>query len=65
MFAVIEGPDLGWWNPKEELTLFGWVWSRDAPISIVPVALAVAALALAIFVGWERHREKVRRSAWT
>lgn len=32
---------------------------------VVPVALAVAALALALFEGLERHREKVRRSAWT
>ncbi|GAA5145340.1 DHA2 family efflux MFS transporter permease subunit [Microbacterium pseudoresistens] len=63
VFAVIEGPDLGWWTPKAELSIFGWIWPADAPISIVPVALAVAALALTLFVIWERHREKVRRSA--
>ncbi|WP_145951551.1 MFS transporter [Micrococcus luteus] len=63
VFAVIEGPDLGWWTPKEELTIFGWVWSTDAPISIVPLALTVAVLALGLFIVWERHREKVRRSA--
>ena len=67
VFAVIEGPDLGWWTPKEELTVFGWGWSTDAPISIVPLALALAVvvLALGLFVASERHREKVRRSAWT
>lgn len=32
-------------------------------MSPVPVAFAVAALALALFVVWENHREKVRRSA--
>ena len=63
VFAVIEGPDLGWWTPKEDLTIFGWVWATDAPISIVPLALAVAVAALGLFVAWERHREKVRRSA--
>ncbi len=63
VFAVIEGPDLGWWRPLNDLRLFGWVWSKDAAISAVPVALAVAAVALPLFVIWERHREKVQRSA--
>lgn len=63
VFAVIEGPDLGWWTPKRDLTLFGWVWPADAAVSATPVALAVAAVALTLFVLWERHRERVRRSA--
>ncbi len=63
VFAIIEGPDLGWWTPTADLTLFGLTWPATAPISIVPVAFAVAALALTLFVVWERHREKVRRSA--
>lgn len=63
VFAVIEGPDLGWWAPTGELTLFGWTWSKDAPISAVPVAFLVAFAAIALFVVWERHREKVQRSA--
>ena len=63
VFAVIEGPDLGWWTPKNDLTLFGWVWSRDAAISAVPVAFAIAVVALILFALWERHREKVKRSA--
>lgn len=63
VFAVIEGPDLGWWAPKGELSVFGWVWPKDAPVSAVPIAFALAAVALTLFVIWERHREKVRRSA--
>ncbi|MGW9627829.1 MFS transporter [Microbacterium sp. NPDC055521] len=63
VFAVVEGPDLGWWKPKSDLTLFGWTWSEDAPISAVPVALAIAIIALVLFVVWERHREKVQREA--
>jgi EmrB/QacA subfamily drug resistance transporter len=63
VFAVVEGPDLGWWTPKGDLTLLGWTWSADAPISAVPVALAVAIIALVLFVVWERHREKVQREA--
>jgi predicted MFS family arabinose efflux permease len=63
VFAVIEGPDLGWWTPKSDLTVFGWVWPKDAAISAAPVAFAVAAIALVLFVIWERHREKVQRAA--
>lgn len=63
VFAVIEGPDLGWWVPKSELTLFGWVWPTTAPVSAVPVALALSVIAIVLFVVWERHRERVRRAA--
>lgn len=63
VFAVIEGPDLGWWKPQDDLSLFGWTWPQTAPVSIVPVMLAVSALALVLFVVWERHRKKVNRSA--
>lgn len=63
VFAVIEGPDLGWWTPKNDLTVFGWVWPKDAAISAVPVAFGIAVVALVLFVIWERHREKVQRAA--
>ncbi|MCT1478862.1 DHA2 family efflux MFS transporter permease subunit [Microbacterium sp. p3-SID336] len=63
VFAVIEGPDLGWWTPKQDLKIFGWVWPESAPVSAVPVALLIAVIALTLFVVWERHREKVRRAA--
>lgn len=63
VFAVIEGPDLGWWTPTSELQIFGWVWPADAALSAVPVAFAIAVVALTLFVVWERHREKVKRSA--
>ncbi|MGO3735474.1 MAG: DHA2 family efflux MFS transporter permease subunit [Canibacter sp.] len=63
VFAVIEGPDLGWWSPKKDLNLFGLVWTKDASVSAVPVALAVAVLAIVLFILWERHREKNQRDA--
>ena len=63
VFAVIEGPDLGWWKPQGAFKLLGWTWPMDAAISVVPIAMAVAVTALTLFVFWERHREKVRRSA--
>lgn len=63
VFAVIEGPDLGWWAPKNDLRIFGWAWPKDAAISAVPAAFGIAAVALVLFVIWERHREKVQRAA--
>lgn len=63
VFAVIEGPDLGWWTPQQDLSLLGLVWPKSAAISAVPVAFAIAAVALVLFVIWERHRDTVQRSA--
>lgn len=63
VFAIIQGPEVGWWLPEKELHIFGWVWGTDAPISIVPISFAVATVALILFVIWERHREKVQRTA--
>src|SRR5690606_12091986 len=44
-------------------TLFRSTWGTDAALSAVPVAFATAAVALVLFVVWERHREKVQRAA--
>lgn len=63
VFAVIEGPKLGWWTPQADFSLFGMTWAKDASISIIPVAFLIAASAIALFVVWERHRERVKRSA--
>lgn len=63
VFAVIEGPSLGWWKPTSDFSVFGWEWPTDAAVSAVPVALALAAVALTLFVVWERHRARVHRSA--
>ena len=63
VFAVIEGPSLGWWTPQSELTVFGLTWPATASVSAVPVALLIAAVGFALFIRWEKHREKVQRSA--
>jgi EmrB/QacA subfamily drug resistance transporter len=63
VFSIIEGPDLGWWTPKAEFQIFGWVWPADAPVSIIPFTLAIAVAALVLFVLWERHRARNGRSA--
>ena len=63
VFAVIEGPSLGWLTPKADLTLFGTVWPKSSPVSAVVIAFATAIVALGLFIAWERHRKRVRRSA--
>lgn len=63
VFAIIEGPDLGWWTPQAELHLFGWTWGTSMAVSPVPVAFLIAAIALTLFVFWERHRKRVARAA--
>lgn len=63
VFAIIEGSSSGWWQPLQDLHLLGMTWSKDMPVSFIPVLLAVAAVALTLFVIWERHRARVQRSA--
>lgn len=63
VFAIIEGPAIGWLTPTADFSIFGWVWPATAPVSIVAVALLVGFVALGLFIVWERHRAKVRRSA--
>ncbi|EFG47139.1 drug resistance MFS transporter, drug:H+ antiporter-2 family [Brevibacterium mcbrellneri ATCC 49030] len=63
VFAIIEGPDLGWWTPRSDFSVLGWVWPVSAPVSIVPVALAVSIVAIILFVLWEKHRARVQRDA--
>lgn len=63
VFAIIEGSSMGWWAPARDISLLGLDWPATAPVSPVPVAAAVGVLLLGLFVVWERHRARVRRSA--
>ncbi|WP_067533315.1 MFS transporter [Nocardia crassostreae] len=63
VFALIEGSTYGWWTPLREFPMPGFTWSADAPISPIPVFLALGALALAVFIRWEKHRILIGRSA--
>ncbi|WP_229117347.1 DHA2 family efflux MFS transporter permease subunit [Enemella dayhoffiae] len=63
VFALIEGNQLGWWSPREPLTVFGVTWPATAPVSVVPVAALVGVIFIGLFVLWERHRARVRRDA--
>src|SRR5699024_11770970 len=61
VFAIIEGPKLGWWTPTSEMVVFGWTWPTTAAVSPVPVAFAVAIVAIGLFVICEHAPENVRR----
>ncbi|MDK4310501.1 hypothetical protein QPX48_01680 [Corynebacterium accolens] len=63
VFAIIEGPDLGWWEPQSSFSIFGWTWSENAAISPVPLASAISAVGFVLFIRWEKHRERRHRSA--
>lgn len=61
VFGLIESSALGWWTPKASLSLFGMVWPEDAPVSPVPVALAVGAALMAVFLFAESRRQRAGR----
>ncbi len=63
VFGLIEGTRLGWWKPTSDFTALGFTWPASAPISIVPVALAVGLVFVGLFILWERHRARVQRDA--
>ncbi|MEC3951721.1 MFS transporter [Nocardia sp. CDC153] len=63
VFALIEGQTYGWWQPLREFPLAGWNWPTTAPISPIPILLALGVLALLLFLRWEQHRVLIGRSA--
>ncbi len=63
VFAIIEGPSLGWWEPMQDFGVFGLTWSTDRSISVIPLLLLLGVVSLVLFVVWERHRARIGRSA--
>ncbi|MFM6940235.1 MAG: MFS transporter [Rhodoluna sp.] len=63
VFGLIEGRVYGWWNASTKNVFeFGdFKWPTDG-LSIIPVSLAISALFFAIFVIWERAREKAHKN---
>ncbi|WEG10268.1 DHA2 family efflux MFS transporter permease subunit [Microbacterium horticulturae] len=58
VFVVIEGPDLGWWTPKEDFAILGFTWPATAPVSLVVPLAVVAVLGIAGFLVWEQQRAR-------
>lgn len=59
VFGLIEGHRYGWWKPKQHLHLWGRSWPYS--VSIVPIAFALAILALAAFIKIEISRAKANK----
>lgn len=58
VFSIIEGPHVGWWKPTSEFSFLGLTWTQASAISVVPISLAIALVALALFIWWELHLAK-------
>ena len=57
VFGLIEGEHYGWWSQTDSLSLGSWAWPTGWP-SPVPMAFAIAAVALVAFYVVERSRAK-------
>jgi EmrB/QacA subfamily drug resistance transporter len=55
VFGIIEAGRYGWWSPIGTRSIGGWTWPSRS-VSIVPVALLIGSIALAIFVVVEQRR---------
>jgi EmrB/QacA subfamily drug resistance transporter len=63
IFGLIEGYAYGWWGPSEGfLSDAAWSWWPIANVSVVPVAIALGALALVAFALYERARLRAKKS---
>lgn len=58
VFGLIESSSLGWWRPRADLSMLGLTWPTGAPVSPVPVALALGAVLLAGFIVVETRRQR-------
>ncbi|MGV8908073.1 MAG: MFS transporter [Propionicimonas sp.] len=56
VFALVEGQSLGWLRPAGDLTVFDLTWPETAPVSVVPVVLAIGLASLALFWWLQRGR---------
>ncbi len=63
VFGLIEGSSLGWWAPKGPFGIGSFTWPATAAISPVPIAIAVGAALITIFVLRGARRTASHRSA--
>ncbi|MFM8428732.1 MAG: MFS transporter, partial [Candidatus Limnocylindrus sp.] len=63
VFGLIEGYAYGWWAPSEGFASdAAWAWWPLSGISVVPVAIALGAVALVAFALYERARLRAKKS---
>ncbi|MDO5735058.1 MAG: MFS transporter [Propionibacteriaceae bacterium] len=63
VFGLIEGSSLGWFSPKAPFAIGSLTWPVDAAISPVPIALALGAILITVFVLREASRTQRHASA--
>lgn len=56
VFGLIEGRTYGWWTVDTAPTLGDWTWPLE--LSPVPLAFAVALVALVAFIAWGLRRQR-------
>lgn len=56
VFGLIEGTNLGWWQPRGEFGIGSLVWPAGAAISPVPIAITLGVLTITVFVWRESRR---------
>jgi hypothetical protein len=61
IFALALGPTYGWTTPVKDFAIGDWTWPA-ANISVIPFALWVAAVCLALFAVAAYFEEKDRRA---
>ena len=63
VFGLIEGRTYGWWNVNtaNQFAIGGFKWPASG-ISVIPVSLAIFAIATLLFVLWERKRAAENKS---
>ncbi len=59
VFGLIEGRTYGWWTVDTVPAIGSWSWPFD--LSPVPLAFALATVALAAFIRWGLHRQRTGR----
>ena len=63
VFGLIEGYTYGWWAPSTTFSSdAAWAWWPITTISVVPVALALGAVALVLFALYERARLRAKKT---
>jgi EmrB/QacA subfamily drug resistance transporter len=59
VFALSEGGTYGWLTPVKDFTVGGrMIWRTSAPVSMIPVVIALSVAILAAFFFYERAKER-------
>jgi EmrB/QacA subfamily drug resistance transporter len=56
VYGLIEGRTVGWWTVEHRPAIGDWRWPLD--LSPIPIAFAVALLALIGYIAWGLHRRR-------